>query len=804
MRSILGVFAALFLFVSSVSAQKPDEGGVSGTVLDQAGHPLEFIAIALKPKAGDKAVRTAVTDARGHFTLESVPFADYRVSYNALGSDAQETPSFTVDAQHRTLDLGKLQLTQTVVKLAAVQVAGTQETFYNSVDRKTYNVGQDIQSSTGSASELLQNIPSVDVDIEGNVSLRGDSNVLILVNGKTSTSMGPNRAAVLEQMPADSIERIEVITNPSAKYKPDGTAGIINITLKKKREPGYTASIRFNAGNSRRFNGGISANYHPGPINFSGSYSVRQDERVRIADDHRQHLDPATNTFLGTTQHTVERSRPLSHLIQAGVDYDLTEDDKLGASFSYNRRTFFRTSDQTEHSFDATGAVTGAYDRLRTDPEFQQDKEYKLTFNHTFPGEGHELNAEILFGNTKEKEDNHYTSVYQIPARPTGFDITWIAPHETNLEATLDYSQMFKGGAKLEAGYALESGKVDTDHFGSSFDPATNTWVTDVAVTNRFIYEPTVNALYATFGQPFGAFGFLAGLRVEQTNIKANQVTAGLRSTNQYAKVFPSLHLKYNLDEDHQLQWNYSHRIQRPDGEDLNPYPEYQDPFNLRAGNPNLRPEEIHSIETGYQYKKEDTSFLATLYYRYRYNGITDVTRYINSTTQLTTKENLTKNTSGGLELAATGAAGSLATFNFSSNVYYNVINASNLGYGAKKSAIAWSSKLSANFHVSKVTLVQFNTSYNAKRLTPQGYRLPNFVTNVGLKHEFAGKNLSMVLTVSDLFDSMAEKTRIDTPVLREEITRRRSARIVYAGLIYNLGKTRKGKDDSIQFDAAP
>jgi outer membrane receptor protein involved in Fe transport len=790
-----------------VPAQSTEEGTVTGSVLDRAtGRPVEYAAVTLKKKAGDGTAGAAVTDSRGAFALEKVSFGEYKLVYGVVGSDSQETPYFTLDGPHPSIDLGRLSVAEAVVRMDKVEVSTRKEAFYNSIDRKVYNVGQDIQSATGSASDLLQNVPSVDVDIDGNVSLRGNDNVLILVNGKTSTLMNSaNRGMELEQMPADAIERIEVITNPSAKYKPDGTAGIINIILKKTHEPGYSGSIRVSAGNDRRYNVGITGNYHPGKFNVFGSLNVRQDDRWRFSQDNRSHLDPATSQFIATGQTAAEHSRPLSRLAEAGMDYSPDDSDKFGATLDYNLRTFFRNSTTGNLAYNPDGTLASDYDRLRTDPEWQKTTTVDTTYQHSFPEEGRELNLEVKHERHWEQEDNQYADVSFTPAGPPTFDSTLIKPTETTTEATAEYVQPFAGDAKLEAGYSLEADKDDENFLGSFLDPASNAWVVDTTTTNRFIYRDTIHALYATYGRPLGNFGFLAGLRLEETAIDTDQVTVPLRNRNAYFRAYPTLHLSYNLTDASQLQLNYSHRIHRPESDDLNPFPEYQDPYNLQAGNPNLKPEETHSLEAGYQYKKGETTYLATLYYRDTYHGFTTVTQYINSTTLLTTQENLAESRSGGLELAATANVGGRVALNFSANVFDNEIDASNLGFSGNKSVVAWNAKLNATLHASKTNLVQFNTNYTGRRLTPQGYRLPTVVANLGLKHDLADGKTSLVATVSDLFDSQRERTVIDTPVLHDEILRRRSARIVYVGFVYNFGKGRKkAKDDSLQFDSPP
>jgi hypothetical protein len=360
---------------------------------------------------------------------------------------------------------------------------------------------------------------------------------------------------------------------------------------------------------------------------------------------------------------------------------------------------------------------------------------------------------QVRHGITSEQEDNRYTNVYRSPALMTASDFTLIRNRETNTETSVDCVHPLDDHSKFEAGYNGQISETDLDFFGSFVDTTGATRV-DATRTNHFIYDAAIHAFYGTYARKFGAFGLLAGLRFEHAGIDTN--------------------------------------------------PEYQDPFNLRAGNPRLVPEDIHSIEAGWQYKQDDTSYLATVYYRNRFHGITEVSRYIDSTTLLTTKENLGTSPAGGLELGANTRVRDRVALNFSANAYRNEIDASNLGFSARRSSFAWNAKLNATFDVAKTTLIQLNSNYTAKRLTPQGYRYPNAVANLGLRHNFADKKTAVVFTLSDVFNSLRERTHIDTPVLHQEITRHRSSRIAYIGLIYNFGKpTKKSKKDELQFDNA-
>ncbi len=793
--SLLGAFAAAVAFGA-------EAGKVTGRVVDHASsRPVEYAAIVLKD-AADQPVQRAATDAKGGFALEKVPAGEYRLAYSLVGGEPQNSAPFRVDAEHRDVDLGTLELGGETIKLQQVEVSGRREAFFNSIDRKTYAVGKDLKSVSGSASELLQSIPSVQVDIDGNVSLRGNSSVLILVDGKPSTLMSAtNRPDVLAQMPADGIERIEVITNPSAKYKPDGTAGIINLVMKRAHKAGTSGSVRVSVGNDSRSNASVAFSYNPGKYTLFGNVSVRQDDRNRYGTERRSHLDTATNTFVSTTQDTFEHMRPLSRLAQLGFDYDLGEHDKVGASVSYTLRTFFRDGTVGNQSRSANGALTSDYDRLRADDEWQKTLETKATYTHSFADEGHELSIEAKRDRHQELEDNVYANVYRAPVAPTSRDATAINPTETGTELTADYSHPLADDAKFEAGYAGETNKDDMDYRGSFFDATTSTWITDTTRTNRFIYRDSIQALYATYGRPIGKFGFLAGLRLEDTVVHTDQATVHLLDRTEYWRLHPTLHLTYNLTDTRQLQLNYSHRVRRPESDDLNPFPEYQDPFNLRAGNPRLRPEETHSLETGYQYRKDDTTYLAALYFRDTYHAFTTVTRYLDAVTLLTTHENLSSNRSGGLELAATTDFGPKVALNFSANAFYSEIDATNLGFAGNRHTIAWDAKLNLNWHATKADSVQVDANYSAKRLTAQGYRLPTALANLGWRHDFADRKYAFTLTVSDVFDSLKERVVIDTPTLHDEISRRRSARIIYAGFVYNFGKAKKGKKDDLQFD---
>jgi outer membrane receptor protein involved in Fe transport len=799
MKNHIALITILFCCILNLEAQQTGTGTVTGVILEKTtGSPLEFATVIIKSTADSTLYQGTVTGKKGEFTFNKLAFGEYMIVYSFIGFDKIETPGFSITSKKNKLDLGKLLISESTTTLGEISVTGQRSTFVNSIDRRTFNVGQDVMSKTGSVSELLQNVPSVQVDLDGNVSLRGSDNVMFLINGKPSSLMGTNRAAVLQQMPASSIEKIEIITNPSAKYKPDGTSGIINIVLKKDKNLGLNGQASVNAGNNNRYNGNFSLNYNPGKLNVFGSYSIRQDERLRYSDDSRKHFI-SSDTINYT--HVVSRdlSRPLSHIIQTGVDYKINTHNSIGVTGNYNFRSFIRHSNDVNLWQATDMSVTRDYDRSRRDPEFEKDLELSGNYVHSFAKEGHEITVDYTTSFSNEQEDNHYTDTYRVPVTIPTYDNTLIKQGENQSQFSVTYSNPVSDKIKIETGYVLELRKNDMDFFGEYYDPLSELWVKDIVKSNHFVYNENIHVLYGTYEQEFGKLGFLGGIRAEQAFLNANQITTDTAMKNSYFRIYPSLHFTYKLDDLNELQLNYSHRIRRPEGDEMNPFPEYADPYNLRAGNPKLKPADVHSVEFGYQYKKNSTTFLSTLYYRYTYNGMTDITRYINDTVKLTTRENLTKSGSAGLELVLSKTFGTIGNINLSTNTFYNRIDASNLGYSSNKSIITWSANLSAGINLSKSTVLQITSSYSAESLTPQGRQLPSFVINTGFKQEFLNRKLVFIATVSDVFNSLRNRTIVDTPQLYETIIRRRSARIIYAGLTYTFGNQKKKKE--IEYD---
>ncbi|MEO7312282.1 MAG: TonB-dependent receptor [Chitinophagaceae bacterium] len=796
------ILSCFFLVFISASCFAEAGASVSGSVVDAVSkQPLEFSNVSVLQVKDSSLVKGAFTDAKGNFTVEGLHVGTYLVGISFIGYEKRYV-SVLVEAEYGKYKIGIIEIASGSKASNDVLVTGKRGALMANIDRKVYLVAQDIAAQSGAASNILKNIPSVEVDIDGLVSLRGSGDVVILINGQPSPLMGKSRAAVLQQLPANSIERIEVITNPSARFKPDGTAGIINIVLKKNLKTGFNGNIVLSGGNRSRYGSAVGFNYKPGKLNVFGNYAIRKDARIRTNDIQRSYLDSFTHALKSSyTENSYSTAGPFSHLLTLGMGYDPDKFNSLGISGDYSSRDQKRRDLVNKSFYDAQQKLTNQYTRQRYDPEIQKEKDVTAFWEHRFPKEDHSIRLEANFSSEREAEDNHYTNRYSIPSVSTSSDNTLIKQNQDQQQVTLDYSNPLTEDSKLEAGYSGSFSKQDFDFYGEYYNSASGSFVKDLQKSNRFIYNENINAFYATYERSFDKFGFSLGLRAEEVSIKGRQVTKDSTINNQYFKLYPTLHLAYKL-KNGEVQLNYSRRIHRPEGDDINPFPEYQDPYNVRSGNPYLKPEIIHSVETGYKWQGKNFSFIPSLYYRYKQNGFTNIIRALNDSVLLTSIQNLSNDQSAGLELIFTAKAGNFFSANFSTNLFYNIIDASSLGYSNRKSIYSMSNILNCTFTITKNTMAQLGSNYRSARQTPQGKNYAVFVSNIGLRQDFFKKKASVTFTISDLLNTQKQRTDITTPWLVQTSIGRRDARIFNLALSYRFGKLiKKTENEKFKFD---
>lgn len=785
------VFAMLLAMTVAFAQRRA--GSVTGRLVGkQSGSPLEYASVALRDASSHRIVNGTMTDTLGIFKIDGIKRGNYELQCSYVGCADYVTPAFSVTSAKPAADFKDIVLDDSSMSLAGSVVSAKRSTYVQSIDKKVFTVGSDIMSGSGAVSELLQNIPSVQVDIEGNVSLRGNENVQVLIDGKPSVLMrGVNRGTVLQQLPASSIDRIEVITNPSAQYKPDGTSGIINLIMKKERTNSFKGSVTLNAGNQGRYNAGVTLGWSTPKFGLTANYGYRIDRRDRWTKNDRTLTDSITGDKTVVNQYVDSRARSQSHIGGLALQWNPTLKDAFELSGSYTYMTFPRIEDNTTTQLNGT-CTTKQFTRHRADNEMQQEAEGSASYTHTFR-EGHSLMLDYTLAFQDEIERNKYTNTYTIPADSIAWDMTTIRQRTYENLIRLIYTNKLDDRNSIVAGYEAELDRSPNYYYAA--DSLNGSWVKNTLRSNDFLFNENVHSLYATWEHTMNDFSFMAGLRGEQSFITSNLLTLNQKVNDNYFLLYPTLHTAYKLDGFNELQLNYSLRVNRPEGDDLNPFPEYQDLYNIRAGNPYLRPEKIHSVEFGWQYKQGPLTFIMTPYFRYTFNKMTEITKVLSDGVIMTTKQNMSSSSDAGVEAVVNSGIGNWCTFNLSTNLYYNTIDATDLGYSAKRAAWAWYASLNADFTPIRNLMLQVNTRYNSSVLTPQGKRLGMYIMNLGAKYDIPRYNISLTATVSDLFDSYKTTRVIDTPYISQTIQMRRAPRIFYFGINFRFGENAKQAD---------
>jgi outer membrane receptor protein involved in Fe transport len=793
----------LLCFISEYAFSQRNTTSLTGLIIDQkTSQPIEFATIQLIQNNKSAFIKSVLSSNNGKFLMDSIMAGTYLLRINYMGLIVPEKELVFTSNQGR-VDLGIIEMNLANNVLADVIVTAKKSMLNTSIDRKVYNTAQDIMAQSGSVSDILRNIPSVEIDIEGNISLRGSGELMVLINGRPSPLMGKNRAEVLQQIPANTIERIEVITNPSARFRPDGSSGIVNIVLKKNTKAGFNGNITGNIGNKERSNGSLTLNYKKGNWNSYATYGIRQDERNRFGNTERQFFDSAKNNNGSYAEQFRSKARPLSQLFRAGIDYTINNSNSVGISGSILKSNLTRNDRLSRIFFDNQLIVTSQLDRLRYAPAVEYEKDATIYWQHNFIKEGHELRVEATTSSQSEDEKNTYTNQYYFPQNKIIPDNNWVNQIEVNKQVTVDYTNPIAENAKIELGYAGSFVKEDIDFYVENFDPILQKLTKNTLTSNHFLFNQRLHAFYGTFYKTIAAFSYSLGLRAEQSYITSNLITSDSVIKNQYFQIFPTMHLAYKLKKG-ELQLNYSKRVNRPEGDDLNPFPEYMDPLNLRAGNPKLLPEYIHSVEFGYQWKNKIFTIVPSIYYRYKYNGFTALTKKLNDSAFLTTKENLSNDQSTGLELVVSAKPSKFITANLNTNFFLNTINFGTTTVPAKKSMVTMSTNFNASFTITPTTMLQFSCIYRSARQTIQGEFRPTIVTNLGIRQELLNRKLSVVLTLSDVFRTLKQKSQLNTLFLNQISINSRDAQVFYVGFNYRFGSTgKKPVEEKMQYDNA-
>jgi len=670
------------------------------------------------------------------------------------------------------------------------------------IDRRIYTVDADLQSLTGTVADVLGAVPSVEVDADGNVSLRGDASVTILVDGRPVAQLaGQTAGDALQQIPAQDIERIEVLTNPPAQYKAEGSAGVINIVTRRVRRSGLSGGAQASAGDHHRSLLSGSANLGAGPWNVSATASVRHDERERQVASVRTITDPATavQTLGGHSQdETVVRTLPR---LKLGVDFAPDEHRKVGAAFSRGERRGRRDFDQRDQSGPDAVPPTEITDRQSVGREWSFDTDQRLTFEQTTARAGESLNLALTRSVFREREHYDYVNLALLPAGPPTYDDLALGEDLVSMGFNADYAGPAVAGRILRFGVGLRRDDDGYDSAGDTLDPLSRQPTVDPTLTNQFRYGRREQAAYASYQAASGHWSLLGGLRLERTLIDTLQVGSNIAGRARYLRVYPSLHLERSVSDATTLSLGLTRRVAWPDASALNPFIDHQDTANLRAGNPSLPPQDTRAFELGVSVDTGRRTYGATGYLRLLRDAVTDVTVPVASDVVLTTKTTLPQSRAGGLEFTANGHLTAAFGYALSGNLYYSQIDGTPLGIPGLRSTAGLNAKFSLDYRKGR-DAAQLSLSRSDRRLTPQGEIGALNQVNVGWRHPLGG-TLVAVATVADLFNGQRYTRTVRSPLLDEAYRRLTVGRVGYVGLAYGFGREpRKAKPPGFDYDS--
>lgn len=821
-------YVLLALLTAFMPLMAAAQGVVKGKVIDaETREALSFVNIAVSPKGSTTIAGGVATDMDGDFSVEGLKNGQYVLTVSFVGYKSA-TREFTIGKAAPVVQLKPIPLSEDSQTLGEVEITGIRSQMKFEIDKKVFSVDQAIAAAGGSASELLENIPSVEVDNEGTVSLRGSENVTVWINGKAQGLNSDNQGAILEQLPAESIERIEVITNPSAKYSPEGTVGIINIVLKRDRKPGYYGSVLagtsvtqsgddFNWGGGR---GGVNFNYSSGILDAYANVTYRSHRNIGYSDSYRENLDANDVAESYLDQQGKNRSRGDNYFGRAGITWHPTENDDISFDFMGMKGNHSNNNSIDYVSSYGTRDNQGAfiYDRNRTTTGSDNSHMLNLQagYKHLWSTE-HFIDMTISRGNWASDNDNVYNQITHTATNSlNSYQSQQSNINNTFWEAQVDYENKLTADSKIEAGYKgnfnNENSPIET--FG---DAAHTQEIYDLY--NRFVFNSRNHAFYGTYSNKlWKKLGYQIGFRGEwyQVNTQSEMKDAtgntymGTPVNKNIFHIYPSAFLSYQLPNDNELQLNYTNRVRRPWGGMLNDFKNITDSTNIHFGNPNINPEYAQSFEFNYMKTWENHVLSVSSYLRHA-DDIMQHISYLDQGVMYTTHVNVAASRSAGIEIVGKDRFFNCLDLTSTLNMYYYQQDGFSYNYtnhetgktydvtGDPTSSFSWNFRMVANVSLPHSWSGQLTGMYHSARANAQGINEPGYGVDCGIRKQFNDNKWSIAINARDLLDSRAWRSETWGDGFHMYSVGRRGGRRVMAVLTYNFGNMKpkkKGPED--------
>ena len=777
----------LLVFSMMVTAQGPKPIKLTGTVIDsETNQPLEYATIILQEVRNPDKITGGITDNKGKFTVEA-PAGQYNIKVEFISFKSYELKN---QALRGDKDMGVIKLALDVAQLDAVEVIAERTTVELRMDKKIYNVGQDMTVKGGSVTDVLDNVPSVSVDVEGNISLRGNENVRILINGKPSALSGLSPDA-LQQLPADAIEKIELITNPSARYDAEGTAGIINIILKKGKGLGVNGALSAFAGNPDNFGGSLNLNLRGEKINIFTNTSYRYSDSP--GNSLFEQINYNQDGTIRNYQDEYRKNNRINDNFNTnlGVEFIINESTSLTNSFVYRKRSGENNTNVNFFNFDANKLPTIQRNRFTLEDDSDESVQYSLNFEKRFNEHGHKLTFDYQYSTNNELEDSNITELILNDNNQLTPERTINNENVNNQLLQFDYVLPFGENkqSQFELGYRGNFNDFDTDFQFGTIEP-NGDFTLDNDFTNRLLFKENINALYTQFGTRFGKFNLMSGLRMEDTNIDIRLVNTNDINKKKYTNWFPSVFLGYEFSETEQFTVSYSKRLRRPWSRFINPFPSRTSNTNLFQGNPDLDPTFTDAYDIGYL-KRWDKITLNTSAYYNRSTGVfqfialetgdfveienPDTNEIVDVPIMLRTPINLAVEQRLGVEFTTTYTPKRNWRFTWNINLFnqkldgdYTYINYQDeeIVQNFDSENFTWFSRLSSKIVLPYKIDFQANMMYQGPNRTAQSKSEGMLSANLAFSKDILKDKGTLSLNVSDLFNSRKRISETRTPTV--------------------------------------
>ena len=811
----------LFFLISFFSFQVLNAIGIKGTIVDSGDQtPLDFVNVALFKQGSKTPVVGVITDKYGVFNIPSVASGKYNLRISYVG---YSTINQVLAVEGKSVNVGTIKMDEDSKKLGEVVVVGQNSQMRFDIDKKVFSVDQNIAAAGGSASDVLKNIPSVTVDNDGNVSLRKDGNVEVWINGKASGLTADNRAQILQQMPAESIESVEIMTNPSAKFSPEGSAGIINIVMKQQHKAGYYGSV--SGGLTMPDNGklgknlGASINYSSSKFDAYINLGYRAMSFNGGGNTNRRNWNGSDTTLL--KQNNSMNTSFSGLFMRVGIDYHLDTKNTVGLSgFGMTGSGDQQNSTQYSLTNITTNPATALrdYSQINTGTGNRPSLNLNMDYKHDFDKKGSNLTASVSYSNHNRGGDNNYLQK-DSTNNPTSNISQSTDNKNTEWDFKVDYTNKISEGSKLEAGW--ESTLNNRTSSTSGIDNLRSTPANIPSYYDNFNYNEQIHAGYLTYGNKIDKLSYQLGLRGELLTKKSTN-TSKIGETNvdtiqvipskNFFHVFPSVYLSYSLPNNSELQLNYSNRVNRPRGQQINPFKNFSDSTNITYGNPDLKPQYSSSLELNYIKMWDAQSLSTSLYYHHTDDVIQNV-RFLHNGVMESTYANVTKSQDAGLELISKNRLFKILSLTSSFNLYYSKLDSSNYENPydktlkipiAGQSNVSWSANILANFILSKTFSGQITGQYSSPKIIAQGTQNAKYSVDLGVRQTFLNRNLSVSLNVRDILNSDRTKTTTSGSGFSQYSSSYFHGRMYGVSVSYNFGNMKPKMSEMKKKEAAP